>query len=98
VELFDSVIGNLIEAIEVKALVELGERVSQIINAPPQVVRQLANHDDIAVSRPVLAHSERLTDADLVDTAETKSQAHLLVRQLAPGANARPSSDTLTFS
>jgi uncharacterized protein (DUF2336 family) len=42
------------------------------------VVRRLARHDDIAVAGPVLAHSPRLTDLDLVEIAKVKSQAHLL--------------------
>jgi uncharacterized protein (DUF2336 family) len=40
-------------------------------------VRALARHDNIDISGPVLAYSERLTDGDLVDIAKTKSQAHL---------------------
>jgi uncharacterized protein (DUF2336 family) len=78
VALFDAVIVNLIEDIEIKALVELGGRVAEMINAPPDVIRRLASHDDITVSGPVLTLSQRLTDADLVDTVQTKSQAHLL--------------------
>jgi uncharacterized protein (DUF2336 family) len=78
VSLFDQAIGNLIEEIEIKALVELGGRLAQVFDAPPDVIRRLANHDDIAVSGPVLTYSERLSDSDLVGTAETKSQGHLL--------------------
>ncbi len=78
VSLFDQVISNLIDEIEIKALVELGGRLAQVFNAPPDVIRRLADHDDIAVSGPVLTYSERLTNSDLVGTAETKSQAHLL--------------------
>ena len=41
-------------------------------------MRRLAQDDDIAVAGPVLEQSPRLADADLVDIARTKSQAHLL--------------------
>ena len=41
-------------------------------------MRRLAKDDDIAVAGPVLAQSPRLAEADLVDIARTKSQAHLL--------------------
>ena len=37
----------------------------------------LASDDDITVAGPVLKLAPRLTEADLVDLAKTKSQAHL---------------------
>ncbi len=40
-------------------------------------MRTLANDDDIAVAGPVLKLAPRLQEADLVDLANTKSQAHL---------------------
>jgi uncharacterized protein (DUF2336 family) len=76
--LFDDVIGRLIERIETQALVELGRRLAPIANAPAQVMRRLARNDAIAVAGPVLARSPRLEDADLVDIARSKGQAHLL--------------------
>lgn len=78
VALFDDVIGHLIDQIEIKALVELGERLAPIANAPVEVIRRLAHHDDVAVAGPVLMHSARLTEGDLLEIAETKGQAHLL--------------------
>ena len=41
-------------------------------------MRRLAEDDDIFVARPVLEHSERLVDPDLLNVARTKSQLHLL--------------------
>ena len=41
------------------------------------MLRTLANDDDIAVAGPVLKLAPRLAEADLVDVANTKSQAHL---------------------
>src|SRR6266851_5003512 len=70
VRLFDDVFGRLIA--------ELANRLAPIGNAPVEVVRRLAKDDDIAVAGPVLQQSRRLDEADLVDIAETKSQAHLL--------------------
>lgn len=78
VALFDDVIGHLIDQIEIKALVALGERLAPVANAPVEVIRRLARHDDVAVAGPVLMLSLQLTEADLLDIAETKSQAHLL--------------------
>jgi uncharacterized protein (DUF2336 family) len=75
--LFDSVIGQLISHIESRALVELSKRLAPIANAPLDTIRILARHDDIEVSGPVLAKSERLTDDDLIEFANTKSNEHL---------------------
>jgi uncharacterized protein (DUF2336 family) len=77
-QIFDDVMGMLVEAIETKVRAELSERLAPISNAPSNVIRRLARDDEIAVAGPVLAQSARLTPMDLVDIAETKSQAHLL--------------------
>src|SRR2546421_4420525 len=78
VGVFDDVMGRLIDHIEMKALVELGQRLAPVSNAPREVMRRLARNDAIAVAGPVLARSPRIPDADLVEIARTKSQAHLL--------------------
>jgi uncharacterized protein (DUF2336 family) len=78
VQLFDEVFNRLIAEIEAKARFELSIKLSCIPNAPFGVVRRLAGDDDIFVARPVLEHSERLADADLLAIAKTKSQLHLL--------------------
>jgi uncharacterized protein (DUF2336 family) len=78
IALFDDVIGRLIERIETQALAQLSCRLAPVANAPQQVVQRLARNDAIAVAGPVLAQSPRLAEADLVDIAASKSQAHLL--------------------
>jgi uncharacterized protein (DUF2336 family) len=77
VDLFDDVFGLLIKEIESKALAELSSRLAPVANAPIKVIRTLAHDDDIAVAGPVLKLASRLKEADLVDLARTKSQAHL---------------------
>jgi len=77
VDLFDDVFGHLIAEIEAKARVELANRLAPLHNAPIKVLRTLAQDDDIAVAGPVLKLAPRLQEADLVDLAQTKSQAHL---------------------
>jgi uncharacterized protein (DUF2336 family) len=77
VDLFDHVFGLLIKEIESQARAELSARLAPVPNAPVNVLRALAKDDDIAVAGPVLALAPRLPDADLVDVAKTKSQAHL---------------------
>jgi len=77
VGIFDVVIGRLSRAIEQRARIELAQRLSEIENAPAGVVRQLAL-DDIAVARPVLVASRRLTDQDLVAVSAAKGRDHML--------------------
>jgi uncharacterized protein (DUF2336 family) len=77
VDLFDDVFGLLIEEIEAQARAELSSRLAPISNAPVKLLRALANDDDIAVAGPVLKQAPRLAEADLVDVAKTKGQAHL---------------------
>ncbi len=77
VDIFDEVFGLLIEEIETKARAELARRLAPVSNAPVKVLRRLAKDDDIAVAGPVLKLAPRLAESDLIDVAETKSQAHL---------------------
>lgn len=78
VALFDGVIVQLIKRVEDRALVELSERLAAIENGPIEVIKRLANDDQIAVAGPVLSQSARLATSDLVDIANSKSQEHLL--------------------
>jgi uncharacterized protein (DUF2336 family) len=77
VDLFDDVFGLLIDEIENKARAELSNRLAPVSNAPANVLRKLAKDDDIAVAGPVLKLAPRLDEADLIDVASTKGQAHL---------------------
>ena len=77
VELFDDVFVLLIEEIENQARAELSSHLAPVKNAPVKVLRKLAKDDDIAVAGPVLKLAVRLDEADLVEVASTKGQAHL---------------------
>jgi uncharacterized protein (DUF2336 family) len=78
IELFDDVMGRLIENIELAVRAAFGSRIAMVTDAPGKVIRTLALDDAIEVAAPVLAHSPRLDDATLAETARTKSQGHLL--------------------
>jgi uncharacterized protein (DUF2336 family) len=78
VRLFDLVFSRLIGEIETKARTKLSRQLAPLGNAPVEAVRRLAQDDDIAVAGPLLKRAEGLSDADLVDIAQSKSQAHLL--------------------
>ncbi|MBV1700167.1 MAG: DUF2336 domain-containing protein, partial [Hyphomicrobiales bacterium] len=84
IEVFDDVLGHLIKRIQGKALTELSQRLAPVNNAPIEVVRRLARDDDITIAAPVLRQSSRLTDADLVDVANSKKQGHLLAIAARP--------------
>jgi len=87
IELFDNVLERLIRTIEIRAvadisarmaLAEMSSQLASVAQAPPAVVRRLADNDEIAIAGPVLAESARLSAEDLVEIAETKGEPHLL--------------------
>jgi uncharacterized protein (DUF2336 family) len=78
IALFDDVLQQLSADIEVKARAKLAHQMAGVSNAPPKLTRSLAFDDEILIAGPVLSRSERLSDADLVENASTKSQEHLL--------------------
>jgi uncharacterized protein (DUF2336 family) len=75
---FGDVLCLLVEKIEKTALVELGQRLAPVDTAPIKLIKRLARDEEIAVAAPVLSGSRRLSTADLIEIAQTKSQAHLL--------------------
>jgi uncharacterized protein (DUF2336 family) len=78
VELFDVVMGKLLENIERAARAQFGSRIATLSDAPPNVVRILASDAAIEIAGPVLLHCERLDQETLVENAKTQSQDHLL--------------------
>lgn len=89
IALFDDVFQCLMHHIETSAKALLSTRLASIDRAPPLTVRTLAFDDLIEVAAPVLSQSERLDDETLIETARSKSQAHLLAissRRVLSGA------------
>jgi uncharacterized protein (DUF2336 family) len=89
IELFDDVFQCLMRHIETSAKALLSNRLARIDTAPPLTIRALAFDDLIEIAAPVLSLSERLDDDALIETARTKSQAHLMaisVRRVLSGA------------
>lgn len=74
---FDDVIQRLIDHVETAALAVLSARLAPLENAPLGTIQRLARNDAVEVAAPVLNQSVRLSDADLVEIASTKSQGHL---------------------
>jgi uncharacterized protein (DUF2336 family) len=87
IALFDNVLERLVRTIELRsvadvsariALAEMSSQLASVAKAPPSVVRRLARHDEIAIAGPVLTESARLSNDDLIEIAQTKSEPHLL--------------------
>ncbi len=78
IRVFDDVLVHLIQRINTKALVQLSTSLAPIDNAPIEVIQRLAHYEEITVAGPVLAQSNRLTEDDLIEIAEIRSQGHLL--------------------
>ncbi len=76
--LFDDVLNQLTAHLEQESLAELSMRLAPITKVPPRTIRKLAFHDAIEVAGPVLAHSNQITDQELIEIARTKGQAHQL--------------------
>lgn len=78
ISLFDDIITRLAAEIEVSVRSLLAQRLAPIAKAPANIMRMLASDDEIKVASPVLAQSERIDEAILVQSARSKSQEHLL--------------------
>ncbi|MEA2886537.1 MAG: hypothetical protein QOD11_897 [Bradyrhizobium sp.] len=78
IALFDDVFHCLMRHIEASAKALLANRLAPVNTAPPLTIRALAFDDLIEVAAPVLSQSERLDDDALIETARSKSQAHLM--------------------
>jgi uncharacterized protein (DUF2336 family) len=86
---FDDVLCLMVERIEKTALAELSKQLAPVDTAPIKVVRRLARDEEIAIAAPVLSGSKRLSTAELIEIAKTKSQAHLLAISERPALEAR---------
>jgi uncharacterized protein (DUF2336 family) len=75
---FDDVLIRLIERMESRTLAQLSTTLSKSALAPKEIVRQLAYHEEASVAVPVLSKSNRLSEGDLIEIANTRGQQHLL--------------------
>jgi uncharacterized protein (DUF2336 family) len=78
IDLFCQVFMCLIDKIETRALIELGERLAVIERTPAAIMQRLASYDEISVAGPVLSMYPNLDDQDLLRVSKVKSQEHLL--------------------
>jgi uncharacterized protein (DUF2336 family) len=78
VDVFDDVISRLADKIESRARAELAKRLAPVARAPLTVIRSLARDQSIVVAAPVLTHSPRLNEEELLAIAKGESQDRLL--------------------
>src|ERR1700745_1380570 len=78
ISLFDDVFHCLIVRIEISAKALLAERLAPVTQAPVRLMSTLAMDDVVEVAGPVLSQAEQLSEDVLLQTAQTKSQGHLL--------------------
>lgn len=75
--LFDEIVGAVAQDLETQVRAELSRKVADSPGPLRRTARRLAM-DDIEVARPVLERSRSLTQSDLIEVIEAKSQDHML--------------------
>ncbi|HEY0330245.1 MAG TPA: DUF2336 domain-containing protein [Rhodopseudomonas sp.] len=78
VNLFDGVFATLVPQAGTEVRGELSERLASLGNAPPGLLRSLAQDEEISVAGPLLRRSLLIDDAILLDIARDRGQSHLL--------------------
>jgi uncharacterized protein (DUF2336 family) len=76
--LFDDIMARLIGVIDARVRSEFGTHLSGVPHAPARTLRTLALDQAIEVAGPVLEQAEGLPEATLIETAQNRSQQHLL--------------------
>ena len=84
VDLFDSILVDLVPYAELDARTNLAERLSLLANAPPSLVGRLAREDEIAIAGPLLRRSPVVDEDTLIEIAVAKGQGHLLAMSERP--------------
>jgi uncharacterized protein (DUF2336 family) len=78
VAVFDEVLTRLMASIEIQTLVHLSRTLADLPWAPKESIHRLARHEDALVAAPVLRGSDLLSERELVEIANGRSQQHLL--------------------
>ncbi|MBK8837249.1 MAG: DUF2336 domain-containing protein [Hyphomonadaceae bacterium] len=75
--LFDEIVGAVAADLETQVRIELARKVA-VSDVPVQRTARRLAMDVIEVARPVLEHSKALSEADLIDVIQAKSQDHMM--------------------
>lgn len=85
VGVFDNIFDSLLDDSELEGMLDLSTRIAPVNNAPPRLIRRLAEDERIEVAGPVLSQSPRLSESDLCEIAKSKGNEHLLAISARPG-------------
>jgi uncharacterized protein (DUF2336 family) len=89
VDLFDSVLIDLVPHGELAMRADLAERLSLLASAPRGLVGQLARENELSVAGPLLRRSSVIDEKVLIEIAGLRGQGHLLAMAersaLSPG-------------
>lgn len=75
--LFDEIVGAVAQDLEIQVRIELSRKVADSPGPLRRTARRLAM-DEIEVARPVLERSRSLTENDILEVIEAKSQDHMM--------------------
>lgn len=75
--LFDDIMTTLAQEMEADLLASLSVKIATHKPQVERFSRHLAFHEDVAVAAPVLQHMNILSDHDLVNLVENRSQGHI---------------------
>src|SRR5258708_12244617 len=78
VDLFDSILVDLVPHTEIAARAGLAERLSILANAPRALVGQLAHEDEISIAGPLLRRSPLIDAQPLTEIARLRVHSPLL--------------------
>jgi uncharacterized protein (DUF2336 family) len=81
---FDDIICRLIDHNGPPAVAEVGQKLAPVGKGPTNVVRRLANDNDIAIAGPFLKHCESVPELDLVQYVKTKRMEYLTLIATRP--------------
>lgn len=89
--LFDEIVGAVASDLETQVRIELSRKVADSTGPLRRTARRLAM-DEIEVARPVLERSRSLTESDILEVIDKKSQDHMLAVTKRPDIGEKVSS------
>ena len=89
--LFDEIVGAVAQDLETQVRIELSRKVAESSAPLRRTARRLAM-DDIAVAAPVIEKSKSLTETDILEVIDKKSQDHMMAVTRRPDIGDKVSS------
>lgn len=89
--LFDEIVGAVAQDLETQVRIELSRKVAESSAPLRRTARRLAM-DDIAVAAPVIEKSKSLTESDILEVIDKKSQDHMMAVTRRPDIGVKVSS------